>query len=104
MLFQLPLPPPQYPVRFEADYPERLSRLSSFFRIILAIPLLILVGFLGGYPAIAGISLGVSFGLISGILLVHWLAVLSAAAPSAGSSLPSLPSSASSSAPTPTCS
>ena len=76
MLFQPPVPAPQYPVRFEADYPERLSRLSSFFRIILAIPLLILVGILGGYPAIAGISLGVSFGLIWGILFVHWLAVL----------------------------
>ena len=76
MLFQPPPPAWQYPVRFEADYPERLSRLSSFFRIILAIPLLMLVGILGGYPAIAGISLGVSFGLIWGILFVHWLAVL----------------------------
>jgi hypothetical protein len=30
--------PAPYPVRLHADYPERLSRLSTFFRIILAIP------------------------------------------------------------------
>src|SRR3979411_3039978 len=30
-----------YPVTFEADYVERRSRLTAFFRLILAIPLLI---------------------------------------------------------------
>ena len=30
-----------YPVTFEAVYPERLSRLSTFFRLLLSIPVLI---------------------------------------------------------------
>jgi hypothetical protein len=32
-----------YPVTFEADYPERQSRVTAFFRLILAIPILIWV-------------------------------------------------------------
>jgi len=36
---------PQYPVRFSVDYPDRtLDRLNTFFRIIVAIPILILIG------------------------------------------------------------
>jgi len=36
---------PQYPVRFSVDYPDRtLDRLTTFFRIIVAIPILILIG------------------------------------------------------------
>ncbi|MGZ5419600.1 MAG: DUF4389 domain-containing protein [Solirubrobacterales bacterium] len=38
-----------YPVRFNVDYPEEgLDRLSTFFRIFAAIPILILAAFLGG--------------------------------------------------------
>ena len=33
-----------YPVSFDVDYPERLKRLSSAFRIIWAIPILIVIG------------------------------------------------------------
>jgi hypothetical protein len=36
-----------YPVTFEADYTERRSRLTSFFRILLAIPLYIWMYFYG---------------------------------------------------------
>jgi hypothetical protein len=36
-----------YPVTFEADYVEKRSRLSTFFRLILSIPLLILLYFYG---------------------------------------------------------
>jgi hypothetical protein len=48
-----------YPVVFDALYPERLSRLSTAFRLFLAIPLLIFLGALGG-----------------GAVLAAWLAIL----------------------------
>jgi len=35
----------QYPVRFSVDYPDRpLNRMTTFFRIILAIPILVVLG------------------------------------------------------------
>jgi hypothetical protein len=38
-----------YPVRFAVDYPDRdLNRLTTAFRIIVAIPILIVVGTIGG--------------------------------------------------------
>jgi len=38
-----------YPVRFDVDYPDRdLDRLSTFFRFLAAIPILILASLLGG--------------------------------------------------------
>lgn len=38
-----------YPVRFTVDYPDReLDRASTFFRLIIALPVLILLGFLSG--------------------------------------------------------
>ena len=50
-----PPPPPSqpqsrsYPVRFSVDYPERdLDRVSTFFRLIWAIPILILLGTVSG--------------------------------------------------------
>jgi uncharacterized protein DUF4389 len=42
-------PPGQgYPLTYSVDYPERLSRASTVFRLILAIPILVLVGVLVG--------------------------------------------------------
>lgn len=38
----------KYPVSFEIDYPDKLDRLSSFFRIIWSIPVLLLIGILSG--------------------------------------------------------
>jgi len=61
-----PTPPPSYPVRLEVDYPERLSRLSTFFRLILAIPVLIM----------AWILMSLTTGVISGLLFVYWVMVL----------------------------
>ncbi len=50
-----PPPPPSqpptsaYPVRFSVDYPDRdLDRLSTFFRLIWAIPILIVLGMVSG--------------------------------------------------------
>ncbi|MCA9831755.1 MAG: DUF4389 domain-containing protein [Dehalococcoidia bacterium] len=37
-----------YPARLEIDYPEKLDRLSSAFRIIWAIPILVIIGLLSG--------------------------------------------------------
>lgn len=36
----------QYAARLEIDYPERLDRLSSFFRIIWSIPIVVILGLL----------------------------------------------------------
>ena len=41
-----------YPVTFEAVYPERLSRLSTFFRLLLSIPVLIFWAVIGGINAV----------------------------------------------------
>ena len=39
-----------YPVRYAVDYPDRdLNRLTTFFRIFTAIPILILIGTITGY-------------------------------------------------------
>src|SRR5881392_2693177 len=39
----------QYPVQFSVEYPDRdLNRLTSAFRIIVAIPILIVLGMIGG--------------------------------------------------------
>jgi hypothetical protein len=48
-----------YPLTFSVDYPDReLNRLTTGFRLILAIPLLILLGLFGrGHPASAGLLL-----------------------------------------------
>lgn len=41
--------PSTYPVRFSVDYPDReLNRLTSFFRLFTAIPILILLGAISG--------------------------------------------------------
>ena len=41
---------PAYPVRFSVEYPDRaLNRLTSAFRLIVAIPILIVAGTIGGH-------------------------------------------------------
>jgi hypothetical protein len=55
-------PNPDYPVRLEIDYPERLNRLSTFFRGLLAIPQLIALTFVG---------IGALFAIV-----IAWFAVL----------------------------
>ncbi|MEX2246691.1 MAG: DUF4389 domain-containing protein [Dehalococcoidia bacterium] len=72
--------PPPYPVRLSIDYPEKLSRLSTFFRVILAIPVLIFLGLLGGTTfewfsrseGVRNISIGGAGGLIAAI----WATIL----------------------------
>ena len=41
--------PSPYPVQFSVDYPDRpLNRLTTFFRIFVAIPILIVLGAVAG--------------------------------------------------------
>jgi hypothetical protein len=58
MLFE-PAAAAPFPIRLEVDYPERLSRLSTLFRLILAIPVLIVLGLLG-----------------QGLIWVYWIGIL----------------------------
>jgi hypothetical protein len=39
-------PPASYAARLDVDYPDRLDRLTTFFRLIWAIPILVIVGLL----------------------------------------------------------
>ncbi len=58
MLFETAAAAP-FPIRLEADYPERLSRLSTFFRLFLAIPVLLVLYLLG-----------------QGLIGVYWIGIL----------------------------
>ena len=43
-------PAPSYPARLAIDYPETLDRLTTFFRLIWVIPILIIQSLLSGVP------------------------------------------------------
>ena len=44
--------PTSYPVQFDVDYPDRpLNRLTTFFRLILVIPIVIVLGLVSGQRA-----------------------------------------------------
>ncbi len=44
---------PDYPVRFDVDYPERLNRLTTLLRLIWAIPVLVLIYVAGNVTVFA---------------------------------------------------
>ena len=70
---------PSYPVTFEADYPEQLGRLSTFFRIILFIPVAIFLALVGGEAFSYGdVGDATTIGLVGGggIVLAIWAAVI----------------------------
>ena len=56
-----------YPARLEIDYPERVSRLKTLFRIILVIPIAIVVGLVSG--SFAGVDTATDAGndLVQGL-------------------------------------
>ena len=69
-------PAPPYPVTLEFRQPERLSRLSTFFRLILGIPLLIFVLILGANYVSLAFWVPFASGLIGFLVLIHWITVL----------------------------
>lgn len=73
-------PPPRYPVTLEFNGPERLSRLSTIFRLILAIPLFLFLAILGSGldPSFGGNNLwfAAGGGALGSLLLAHWISVL----------------------------
>ncbi|MEX0682781.1 MAG: DUF4389 domain-containing protein [Dehalococcoidia bacterium] len=74
-------PAPSYPVTLEADPPGELSRLSTFFRIILAIPLFIFVAVLsGGVESSAADQTQDGFyfslGTLGSLVVAHWVVIL----------------------------
>jgi hypothetical protein len=64
---------PNHPVEFHVDYPDRqLNRVSTLFRLFLAVPILVVLAVLGGPALGAGRNGGGLFfiGLASGLVVV----------------------------------
>ncbi len=70
---------PSYPVTFDVEYPEKLDRLSTAFRIILYIPVAIFLALVGGqasnYSNLDNVT-AISVGGGGGIVLAIWAAVI----------------------------
>jgi hypothetical protein len=61
----------EYPVQFSVAYPDRdLNRLTTFFRVFVAIPILIVIGLVDGHESYAAARHGWSFAVGAGGLLV----------------------------------
>lgn len=74
-----PTPEFPYPVRLSVEYPEEVSRLSTFFRLILAIPVLFFLALLSGSSAYVTRFTGArnaTIGATSGVLVVTWVTIL----------------------------
>ncbi|MEY2464128.1 MAG: hypothetical protein QOH64_2266 [Acidimicrobiaceae bacterium] len=64
---------PNHPVGFDVEYPDRpLDRVSSFFRLLFAVPILVVLAAIGGPAFGAGSDSGGLFfiGLASGLLVI----------------------------------
>ena len=62
-----------YPVQYSVDYPEGpRNRLTALFRIILVIPILIVISFVGGYTSSGSLEFDQTFGpfFAGGIIFV----------------------------------
>ena len=72
-----PPQPSAYPVSLEVKYQEELSRLSTFFRIILLIPLAIFVAIIASWSGGDAVGDGVTYsvGTLGGLVLAHWIIV-----------------------------
>jgi len=62
--------PSPYPLQFDVEYPDTLNRWTTAFRLILALPLLILLALLGST------TIGARFGLVGGTSVVFFPTVL----------------------------
>ncbi|HJN27020.1 MAG TPA: hypothetical protein QF604_03805 [Candidatus Latescibacteria bacterium] len=67
-----------YPATVEVDYPDReLSRLSTFFRLIYAIPVFIILSFLSGPGTqVRESSVSTGLGLGAGLYMATLLMIL----------------------------
>jgi hypothetical protein len=72
-----PPQPPAYPISLSVDYQEELSRLSTFFRLILLIPLGIFVTIIAGSVdgGAAGDGAVYSLGTLGALVFAHWIVV-----------------------------
>ncbi len=69
----------QYAARLEIDYPERLDRLSSFFRIIWSIPIVVILGLLTNSGVVvdeAGEVVQSGGGIVAGLAAATALMIL----------------------------
>jgi len=75
-----PPQPPDYPARLEIDYPDRpLNRMSTFFRIVAAIPIVIIAGLLTGASGSyshTGSQTGTTAAVGGGVLVVPLILML----------------------------
>jgi hypothetical protein len=66
-----------YPVQFSVDYPDReLDRVTTFFRLIVAIPILVLVAAVSGITLRSGQASGTTELLGGGLLLLPTLLMI----------------------------
>ncbi len=63
-----------YPVTLSIDYPEKLDRFTTFFRLIIAIPILIILGLISGERGTHGLH--TNWSLVYGAGGILWIAVL----------------------------
>src|SRR6266513_6263097 len=68
---------PAYPVQFDVPYPDRdLDRLSTAFRIVIAIPILIVAGSFGGHAYGSGDQAFVAGGVTGGLVFMPALLMI----------------------------
>ena len=77
----MPQPTTEYPARLDVDYPERLDRLSTLFRIIWAFPILVIVALLTAsstneVESISGETVSATSSAIAGIIVATALMIL----------------------------
>ncbi len=74
---QPPQPPDGYPVTLDIDYQDRLSRLSTFFRLILMIPVLLFLAIIGSWSSTdaSGDAFAFALGPLGALVLAHWIVI-----------------------------
>ena len=66
----------EYAARLEVDYPEKLDRLTSFFRLIWIIPIAAILALITAAGGTAGDTIGMTGGLAGGLAVATALMIL----------------------------